>query len=183
MFLIMIPLALGILLFGRRAMGSSEWTPDQRMFTASNWTKYDGYFQRWGTAYGVDWKWLKAIAMVESNLGLAKSVALGLKDPTNTKASISSDGLSWGLMQMRIETARQFDSMAQIADLNNSTKIIAYAAQYVKWCMKQFPKDSGESLRRKVIMSYNQGVGNTQKGASYASGYYEKFLKALVFIK
>lgn len=183
MFLIMIPIALMILLFGRTASSAGPWNPDPRMFGSPNWTRFDGFFQRWGTAYGVDWKWLKAIAMIESNLGLAKSVALGLKDPENVKGSISSDGLSWGLMQMRIETARQFDPSAQIPDLNNSTKEIMLAAQYVRWCIKQFPKDTGESLRRKVIMSYNQGVGNTQKGATYASGYYQNFLKALSYIK
>jgi membrane-bound lytic murein transglycosylase MltF len=181
MILFLIPVALGVFLFSRK-VSASEAPPNKKMFLSPTWTKYDGFFKRWATAYGVDWKWLKAIAMNESSLGLHPSVALGLKDPTN-KASVSDDKLSWGLMQMRLDTAKQFDSYATIEDLNNPTKIIKYSAQFLEWVIKQFPRDSGESLRRKVIMSYNQGVGNTLKGKTYASGYYDKFLKHLEYIK
>jgi hypothetical protein len=112
--------------------------------------------------------------MTESALGVAKSVALGLKNPSDP-LSISEDRLSWGLMQIRVETANDFEKGTTWQNLNNPDTAVRIAAKFIQWMLKQFPDKKGNDLTKAVIMSYNQGVGNTKKGKSYAAGYWDKF--------
>lgn len=125
------------------------------------WTRFDALFKKYGTVYGVDWKWLKAIAMNESSLGQVASVARGIANPNDVEGSKSYDGLSWGLMQVTIKTAQGMDPAATPQKLNNPEYSIKLGAQYVKQLKSMF---SVLELRYTewVIKSYNQGPGNTR---------------------
>ena len=133
-----------------------------------NWNKYDGLFRIAAAKYGVPFAWLKGIAIVESALGT---------DPRVLSGGVSGDGLSWGLMQFTLPTARDFDSTATPVKLNDAAYSIDLAGQFLKSLSDQFPGDE-----RKTIMSYNQGAGNTRAGKQYASGYYTKFLSAVTLV-
>jgi len=142
----------------------------------SDWTKYDPLFVRYGAAYSVPWQWLKAIAIVESNLGKAPSVARGLEKPSDVAGSTSSDGKSWGLMQLTLPTARQFESATTEIGLNNPDTSVRLAAKYLHWVMQNYFTD-----QENVIRSYNGGPGwnNSSGGRNLTAVYYQRFLKAL----
>lgn len=146
-------------------------------------TTYDELFKKYGAAYGVDWKLLKAICYVESTLGLNPRVKRGLEVPSDIEGSKSTDGKSWGLMQLRPETARDFDSTATPEKLNNAEFSIKIGAQFVAWTqnyIKKFVSPANPRFLEFVIKAYNQGVGNTKKeiqklSAGYAEAYFKKF--------
>jgi len=118
---------------------------------------YDDLFKKYGSMYGVDWKFLKRISWIESNTGLNSRVAIGLKTPTNIEGSKSYDGLSWGLMQMTLTTAKDYDKTATAVKLNNPNYAIDLAARHIKMLKTLF------SNERDVAMAYNQGQGNQKK--------------------
>lgn len=118
---------------------------------------FDDLFKKYGSMYGVDWKFLKRISWVESNTGLNSRVAIGLKNPTDIEGSKSYDGLSWGLMQMTVTTAKDYDKNATAVKLNNPAYAIELAARHVKMLKQLF------SNERDVAMAYNQGQGNQKK--------------------
>lgn len=126
---------------------------------------YDRLFQQYGRRYLFPWRWLKAIAMNESDLGKNPLVAAGL---------VSSDGLSYGLMQVTLTTARDMDPAVTPAKLNNEEYSIKLGANYLRQMYLRYGGD-----RRKTIMAYNQGPGNTDKGKEYAAEYYERFVRNL----
>lgn len=159
---------------GKKASASTKYP------SGDAWTKYDALFQKYGSMFNVPWKWLKAVAMNESSLGANSRVALGLREPMN-KASVSFDNLSWGLMQLRVETANDFEKGTTFADLNNPETSIRIAAKFFAWVMKQFPSVDPE-FQKKVIMSYNQGVAGTKRGYTGALPYWDKFLKHMAVI-
>ena len=134
-----------------------------------NWFVYDASFRREASKFGIDWRWLKAIAIVESTLGSNSRVVAG---------GVSEDGKSYGLMQFTLPTANDLRPGTTPADLNDPEISIALAARYVSQLSKQFGGD-----QMKTIMSYNQGPGNTAKGKTYALGYYEKWKTAFAYIK
>jgi soluble lytic murein transglycosylase-like protein len=146
------------------------------------WTRFDGLFQQYGTIYGVDPDVLKAIALNESDLGRAKSVARGLAAPNDIEGSKSSDGKSWGVMQMTLTTARGLDPAATQAMLNNPDYSIRLAAQYVSQLQGMFSSFDPQFLEW-VIKSYNQGPGNTKReianGVGYADAYWARFQRNL----
>lgn len=166
---IIIVLVLGIAISGTALAsgGKVEKSKGERIY-GSAWTKYDGYFAKAAADYSVPFKWLKGIAIIESALGT---------DPRVSAGGVSSDGKSWGLMQFTMPTAKDFDAGATIERLNNPAYSIDLAGQFLAWLGPQFNWDE-----RKVIMSYNQGAGNTKAGKQYASGYYTKFLAAVTLI-
>jgi len=133
-----------------------------------NWNKFDGLFRVAAAKYNIPFHWLKGIAIVESSLGT---------DPRVVSGGVSGDGLSWGLMQFTLPTARDFDSNATPAKLNDAEYSIDLAGQFLASLKEQFPNDE-----RKTIMSYNQGAGNTRAGKQYASGYYTKFVTAVTLV-
>lgn len=142
-------------------------------------SKFDELFKKYGLKYSVPWLWLKAIAMNESSLGSHPSVARGIANPKDVEGSKSDDGKSWGLMQVTVATARDFDPAATAEKLNNPEYSIAIAAQYISWASKQFSMISNRYVEW-VIKSYNQGVGNTKKEISgssngFAQEYWERF--------
>ena len=174
--------------FFQKLFGSAESTSQSGTSTSSSparrtlsstlsrvWRNYDRMFQKYGADYGVDWKWLKAIALNESALGTHAAVAAG---------KISDDGKSWGLMQFILPTARDMLGWSWATDaeiigaLNDPETSIKLAAKYIFSLSKQFPGD-----RRKIIMSYNQGPGNTKAGKQYAAEYYERFERNLKLVE
>lgn len=148
--------------------------------TEDNWTKFDALFKQYGQLNNVDWRVLKAIALNESSLGRDKSVMRGIEAPSDIEGSKSSDGKSWGLMQVTLTTARGLDATATQEKLNNPEYSIKLAAKYVGELQKKF---SMIDLRWQewVIKSYNQGPGNTMKektkqiSRGYADEYWNRF--------
>lgn len=149
---------------------------------SANWTRFDADFKKWGEVYQIPWTWLKAIAMNESSLGSYPSVARGIASPKDIEGSKSQDGLSWGLMQVTIKTAKGLDASATEEKLNNPDYSIMLAAKYLKQLSTQFPKPDYRYVEW-VIKSYNQGPGNTRKeiasGKGYANEYWERFQRNL----
>lgn len=171
-----IPIGILIMLAGGTAAAAKVIITNSKMTKEPYWSKWDALFQKYGTQYGVDWKLLKAICMTESGLGTHPSVQLGIQDPTNPK-SVSDDKLSWGLMQIRVATANDFEKGVTFKDLNNPDTAVRIAAKLFAWLKKQFPNDTGETLVKKIVMSYNQGAGATKQGKTYAAPYYDKYVK------
>lgn len=135
------------------------------------WTKYDALFKKYGTQYNIPWQWLKAIAINESDLGQDPRVRLG---------AVSRDGKSWGIMQLTLPTAQDLFGPALTAeDLNFPYISIQLAAKYLAQLSRLFKGDLQD-----IVMSYNQGPGNTLKG--YESPgviqYWEEFQKYLSMI-
>ena len=176
------PLGLLTVLFGSKAKAAATTLISSSAYLKEpQWSKYDALFKKYGTQYGVDWKWLKAISMNESGIGTHPSVVLGLKEPNNPK-SVSDDKKSWGLMQILVSTANDFMKGATFADLNNPETAVKIAAQLFAANKKWFPKDSGNALMEKVVKSYNQGAGNTLKGKTYADTYWDRFQRNLKIV-
>ena len=119
--------------------------------------KFDDLFKKYGAIYGVDWKLLKRISWIESNIGLNSRVAKGLVNPKDIEGSKSYDGLSWGLMQVTVTTAKDYDKNASAEKLNNPAYSIEIGAKHLKMLKQLF------SSERDVVMSYNQGQGNQKK--------------------
>lgn len=111
-----------------------------------NWTTFDAAFQKYGAQWNVDWTWLKAFAMNESLLGTLPSVANG---------ETSSDGLSWGLMQVTLATAKDMDANATIDNLNDPDYSINIAAKYISTVLVSRWGNNVEF----VVKSYNEGPG------------------------
>jgi len=148
----------------------------------ANWTRFDSLFQKYGQIYSVPWTWLKAIALNESSLGAEKSVARGIASPNDIEGSKSYDGLSWGLMQVTIKTARGLDPKATEAKLNDPDYSVQLAARYLSQLSTQFSRLDLRYMEW-VIKSYNQGPGNTRKeiasGKGYADEYWARFKRNL----
>lgn len=149
-----------------RLPGDSEWESEIPMV---GFNRFDDFFEKYGKQYGVPWKWLKAICMNESSLGEHPLVKQGLA---------SEDGKSWGIMQLTLVAARDFEAV-DIADLNNPDTSVRIAAKYLQRSMRAFEM---VDLRYQewVIKSYNQGVTGTKRerdGASpgYAHEYWARF--------
>lgn len=144
-----------------------------------SWNLYDNLFQKWGQVYGVDPDFLKAIALNESSLGRAPSVERGLEDPHDIEGSKSTDGLSWGLMQVTIKTAEGLDPAATKAKLNDPNYSVKLAAELFAQNQNTFNRSEPRWLEW-VVKSYNQGAGNTKKERlgqiqGYAQEYWERF--------
>lgn len=167
---IMLGLVVGAFLFsaGAKAKNTVE---DIVTVHDDSFTRWDALFQQYG---GTDWRILKAIAMNESSLGTYPTVALGIREPSNIEGSKSQDGKSWGLMQMTLPTARDYDPYATSAKLNNPDYSIRLAAQFLRALRRQFDE------LEYVVKAYNQGAGNTRKELSgdidgYAGEYWARF--------
>jgi membrane-bound lytic murein transglycosylase MltF len=133
-------------------------------------------YQRASRIYGVPWRWLMAFGYTESDNGEATSVAYGLENPGDREGSKSSDGLSWGVMQMTERTANDLRPGTTFQELNNPETSILLGAQYVRQLMDRFPGN-----REYTVRSYNGGPGfmNTARGQSDTPKYYARWLKKL----
>lgn len=176
---------LGIV--GLLLLGKKEEISDAIEVRMDSWNQYDSFFKKSAEKYSVDWTWLKGIALNESSLGKHPRVARGLAVPSDIDGSKSEDGKSWGLMQVTVPTAKDFDKNASEEKLNNAEYSIDIAAKFIASLKKQFPPNDPRFVEW-VIKSYNQGAGNTKKERSgaitgYAKQYWDKFQKNLIKVK
>lgn len=148
-------------------------------------TKWDADFKKYAAENGIDWRMLKTIAMNESSLGTNARVVAGINNPFNIKASTSTDGKSWGIMQLTVPTARDFDKAADEVKLNDPVYSIKIAAKFLGSLSRQF-----NGKIRDVVMAYNHGAGNqkrfvelektkTLKPTEFPAGraYYDKYIR------
>lgn len=139
-----------------------------------SFTKWDVLFKTYGAQYGVPWRWLKAICLNESSLGQARSVIVGLNNPADIDGSKSSDGLSWGLMQITLATANGLVGPVTPQYLNDPDNSVKLGAMLVSQLVKRFGIDDRES----VIRAYN---GGPKFGASTLP-YYARFVTNLALV-
>lgn len=145
---------------------------------AGDWfTDYDPMFHAASAQYGVPWRWIKAVAWNESSIGTAPSVAYGILFPDAEDESKSSDGKSWGIMQVTLSTARGLDPDVTVSRLNNPAYSILLGTKYLAQLIKRF----GISDRESVIRAYNGGPGfrNTVAGQRDTPIYYDRFVSHL----
>lgn len=141
--------------------------------------RWDSLIRKYSLAYGVPFEWVKAIMMNESSLGDAPSVARGIADPLDIEGSKSSDGKSWGLMQLTLPTARQFESAVSAAGLNDPEVSVRIGTKYLQWLMQRNP--SPFTQEEFVIRAYNGGPGfaGTVAGRRDTPTYYARFKRNL----
>ena len=140
----------------------------------SSFYKWDSLIKKEAAKGKIPWEWIKAIMIVESDLGRAKSVAHGLKYPNDIEKSKSSDGKSWGLMQVTLGTAQMFEANTTKEDLNNPETSVRLAVKYLNWL---YSKNKNEEW---IVRAYNGGAGwqKTKLGTPLTKIYWEKYLKA-----
>ena len=147
--------------------------------------QFDNLFINAAKKYGVNWRWLKAIAMNESSLGQAPSVKKGLLNPSDVQSSKSSDGLSWGIMQVTLKTAKSMDPKATEVKLNDPIYSVDLAAKYISQ-LKAYYSQTDPRFIEWIVKSYNQGPGNTRKeiqgNKGYADEYWARFQRNLTKI-
>tara|TARA_R110000803_G_scaffold5670_1_gene18714 strand:+ start:9052 stop:9612 length:561 start_codon:yes stop_codon:yes gene_type:complete len=118
--------------------------------------RYDSLFKLYANGR-FPWRWLKAIAKQESDLGENRLVRNG---------QVSSDGKSFGLMQI----AEGLGSPTEIAlkgfggqeKLNDPDYSIQKASELVNFLNDKFRGDEF-----KVFLGYNQGEVNTMRGRDF----------------
>lgn len=138
-------------------------------------TRFDVLFKKYAAQFRIpQWQWLKAIAINESSLGLARSVAYGMKNPADIGRNKSQDGRSWGIMQTTLSTANAMRPGTTAQELNDPDISISIGAKYFAWLWQRY----GGNLKQ-AVMAYNQGPKHTDRGKPYATGYWSKFQKNL----
>ena len=161
--------AIGVTILGNKTSLLSD-TPN-----------YDDLFKKYSAIDGLDIisgdgaRVLKAIAWKESSMNTHRSAKAGLKNPYDVEGSKSEDGLSYGLMQLRWETAdwllRKYYGKSLVIDkndpnfkntvayLNNPENSIMLAAKLLKYHTTLFDKKN-PNFHKAVVTSYNRGAGN-----------------------
>lgn len=160
--LLIFMVGAGAFLLAEGAKASGVIPPGQLKYIY--WTRWDDLFKKYAAQYGVNWRHVKATAIVESSLG---------QNPLVLAGTASSDGKSYGLTQFTLPTANDMRPGTTVADLNNPEISIMLAAKYLSILEKMFP-----SSLQSAIISYNQGPGNTQKGKDYTGNYWQKWQDA-----
>jgi len=149
----MIALWIGIgvfVLMGTKVALAKDKLP---VNTSSDFFKYDPLFKKYGAKAGVPWWVLKVFSRVESNIG---------RDPRVRKGEVSSDGLSWGLMQiapsrLNVKNLGYYGAVTP-AELNKPEVSVDISSRLVAELWKVY---KGEL--QWVVKAYNQGQGNTDK--------------------
>ena len=136
-----------------------------------SWNRYDAAFKSHAVANGLPsdgWKWMKAIAIGESNLGEHPLVKMG---------SWSSDGLSKGIMQLTVLTANDYGKWFPVDKLKKSSPNFNQAAydtvanylndpnlsiQISTQHFARIYRKFGNVLEH-AVKAYNQGEGNMAK--------------------
>lgn len=181
----MINLLIGIGIAAVALAGKNK-VEDVVTVESDSFHRWDPLFKKYGTQFDVDWRILKAISMNESRLGEEESVKRGLASPTDVEGSKSSDGKSWGLMQMTLTTGHDFDPSITVEKLNDPEYSIRIAAKFLAWIEDHFD-DADPRRLEAVVKSYNQGVGNTLKeldGRSdgFAGEYWDRFQRNFALV-
>lgn len=132
----------------------------------TDWNRLDQRFKYHASLNGLPldgWKWLKSIALIESDLG---------RDSRVKNGKVSFDGLSWGLMQLVLSTARDYEPVT-VADLNNEEINLRISAKHFSRLYRKF------NVLEHAVKAYNQGEGNMAKEiASRKSGNQGGYLEA-----
>lgn len=173
-----------------KAQEIHEKYDEVKLKMTNKWTRFDDEFKKAAQKYQVSWEWLKAIALNESSLGEESSVARGLATPGDIEGSKSSDGLSWGLMQVTLKTAKQFDPLASPEKLNDPKYSIDMSARVISDNIRYFKIRLGDSNPRffeMVIKAYNTGPLNAfnetkgifTKWTPHVQEYWERFQRNL----
>lgn len=149
-------------------LGVILMTGKPEKFPYKYWNDYDALFKKYAAENGIDWQLMKAIALNESTLGQSWLVE---------NKMWSSDGKSRGLMQLTVPTANDFEKVTaeQLDDAETSIRI---AAKFLKQLTGIFQGNT-----QKIVMSYNQGAGNTLKGKLYAVEYFRRWENHYKFVK
>jgi membrane-bound lytic murein transglycosylase MltF len=139
--------------------------------SSSDFDRFDSVFQAAAVKYGIpNWLYLKAIAWNESSVGMAASVRNGIDNPADQDGSKSSDGLSWGVMQVTLKTAQSLRPGTTTVDLNNPSVSIDLGAKYFSQMLTRYSGDVSRAAR-----AYNQGPGNEDARKPYADDYLSRF--------
>lgn len=165
-----------VLVFGAFLKGGSVGT--EAMFK-NPFNEWDDLIRKYSKQFDVPFRYIKAIMLNESNLGRAPSVVRGLENPEDIEASKSSDGKSWGLMQLTLPTARMFESAIMPAGLNDPEVSVRIGTKYLAWIIARKGLDE-----EKVSRSYNGGTGylTTVQGKRDTPAYYERFKRNLALV-
>jgi hypothetical protein len=134
-----------------------------------NWTKWDDLFEFYSSEKGVTFEMLKTICMNESSLGKDPRVSRGLLHPEDTFGSVSEDGKSWGLMQLTLDTARDYDEEVTAEKLNDPRYSVRIAALLLNNLWVAFEDEEY------VVRAYNAGGGAVRKNPSAAERYWFKY--------
>lgn len=157
----MIYLFLLVLLGAGSVMAKNAYDIKQAKTSKEKFYFYDELFKKHATINGIPWKWLKAIAKQESDLGLDKRVING---------EVSYDGLSYGIMQIAAgvgsEQEKKIKGSPTREELNNPEISISIAAKLVGYLNRKY---SGN--QDKVFLAYNQGEKNTDNGKDFTVNY------------
>ena len=121
-------------------------------------SKFDVLFKKYADLEGIDWKILKVICQNESSMGTNPRVLKGLMNPFDIVGSTSTDGKSWGIMQIILSTGRDFDKNVNEVKLNNPDYSVAMSAKLVKVLSKRY-----NGKFRDIMMAYNHGMGNQDR--------------------
>lgn len=146
-------------------------SPENQDTPSNSPQDFDPLYKKYASQYVLDWKMLKAIAMIESQNGQATSVSNGISNPTDVSGSVSSDGKSWGLMQLTVPTANDFEAVTPV-ELNNPETSVRIAAKYFAWLEENYfdPEDT-EALVRAYNGGHNYSVALT-------TPYFNKYVSA-----
>lgn len=166
LLLVGLAVTAGLVFFQREALADVIMSSSLK----DNLKRWEPLFKAKASKYGLDWTWLAAIAWNESSLGSNSRVARGLEDPNDVEGSKSSDGLSWGLMQVTLKTAQGLRPGTTVADLNNPDVSVELAAKYLSQMLARYKGDLARAVK-----AYNQGPGNEDKRATYADEYLNRF--------
>lgn len=157
----MIYFALLILLGAGAAMAKSSYDLNTAKTSKEKFYFYDDLFKKYAGENGIPWKWLKALAKQESDLGQDKRVING---------EVSQDGLSYGIMQIAVgvgsEQEKKIKGNPTKSDLNNPEISISIAARLVGYLYRKYNGD-----KNKVFLAYNQGEKNTDAGKDFTVNY------------
>ena len=164
----------GIILLGALFVMSARASNGESFTVKKNFSdKYDSLFRKYGATYGIDPLVLKTIAANESSVGENPRVKIGIEHPDQIYNSVPTDGKSWGLMQVTLSTARQFEKSVTEVDLNNPEVSVRLAAKYINWVMRNYGSDL-----EYVVRSYNGGPAwkKTKIGPAATQVYWSHFL-------
>lgn len=125
--------------------------------------KYDDKIKAVAKKYNIPWYWIKGIALNESHLG---------ENPLVKAGKASSDGKSYGIMQMTLETANTYAKRkVTIDELNNVDFSFDIAGKFLANLSEAFA-----GVEKPIIMAYNQGKQATIQGSVKAENYYYRYL-------
>ena len=132
-----------------------------------SFTKYDDLFKKYSRISGIPWRYIKAVAFVESDLG---------RDSRAFDIEKSIDGKSVGIMQTILTTSNEVRPGTSLDDLIVPEISIDVGSRILKRNRKKFPLSWEYTIR-----AYNGGLGfmSTVAGQRDTPKYWQKFLDRL----